>query len=568
MNIKRDFLWILPLSLGLGAILSALQPGNWLIGWLGFSFLFLLAFSLLTLSTKWAGDGASTSFNSANTSFTPLTLSRGSFGSAKNALAWMVALAFALRFAGGVATYLILPINGFSDADDKAGFVYKDAHRRDDQSWQLASSGRIIGDFNQSYAYDQYGGLLTISAFIYRYLSPDAHRPLMLVLVSAFMAALGLPFLWKAVRQQWGDKVAVASGWVYALYPESILLGGSAMREPYLMAFSAFALWGFVSWGLPLQGLRDTPLAPALAGGAREKHSGLLNHRQSLIWLALGLVGMLFVQPTLALVTLVIFAGWVYFASERGRISWWMFAIVAAVFVAGLFILSSALDRQGNLGGGTPIGVINNFMREAVKWDVYQLERGSGWVQKLFDEMPEWLRLPFVMVYGVLQPVLPAALVEPTTLIWRFIAILRALGWYALLPVLILSFVAATNERSEMKRKVFIWLSLAVWGWILFTSLRGGGDQWDNPRYRTFLLLLQAILAGYVWVWWRETRNAWLPRVIMMEVVFLMFFGQWYANRYYHFGGQLPFEQMVAIILGLWALILFGGWWFDRKKRI
>ena len=77
------------------------------------------------------------------------------------------------------------------------------------------------------------------------------------------------------------------------------------------------------------------------------------------------------------------------------------------------------------------------------------MERGSGWVQKLFDEMPEWLRLPFVMVYGVLQPVLPAAFVEPTTLIWRIIAILRALGWYALLPVLILSFVAASTGSGQ-----------------------------------------------------------------------------------------------------------------------
>ena len=86
---QRNFLWILPLSLILGAVLSALQPGNWLIGWLGFSFLFLLTFSLLTLSTKWAGGG--------------------------KILAWMVALAFALRFAGGVATYLALPVNGFQD---------------------------------------------------------------------------------------------------------------------------------------------------------------------------------------------------------------------------------------------------------------------------------------------------------------------------------------------------------------------------------------------------------------------------------------------------------------------
>lgn len=523
---QRDVLWILPLSLGLGAILSFLQSGDWLIGWLGFSFLFFLSFLLLTYSTKWAGGGRT--------------------------LAWMVAIAFALRFAGGVATYLVLPINGFDDEDDRAGFVYTDAHRRDEQAWELAASDSVIGKFNQNYAYDQYGGLLTMSAFIYRYLSPDAHRPLMLVLVSASMAALGLPFLWKAANQQWGDKVAVASGWAYALYPESVLLGGSAMREPYLLAFSAFALWGFVNSGVK-------ELDPAFTNG---------RPFASRLWLVLGIVGMLFVSPVVALVTLVIFAGWMYFASERGRISWWMVVGIVVVFVAGLFVLSSALDRQGNLGGGTPIGVINNFVREAVKWDVYQLERGSGWVQKLFDQMPKWLRLPFVMAYGILQPVLPAALVEPTTLIWKIIAILRAVGWYAMLPVLIMSFVAASTQQLEKKSRVFLWISFTVWGWILFTSLRGGGDQWDNPRYRTILFLWQAILAGNVWVWWRETRNAWLPRVAVMEVVFLLFFGQWYANRYFHFGGQLPFAQMVALILALWALIFFGGWWLDRKKRV
>ena len=114
---QRDFIWILPLSLGLGAVLSALQAGNWLIGWLGFSFLFLLTFSLLTLSTRWAG---------------------GRCPRREKTLAWMVALAFALRFVGGVATYLVLPVNGFDDEDDKAGFVYTDAHRRDAQAWELA----------------------------------------------------------------------------------------------------------------------------------------------------------------------------------------------------------------------------------------------------------------------------------------------------------------------------------------------------------------------------------------------------------------------------------------------
>ena len=518
-RIQRDLLWIAPLSLGLGAVFSLLQSGNWLIGWLGFSFLFLLSFSLLTLATKWADGG--------------------------KILAIMVALAFILRFAGGVTTYLALPVYGYvTDEDQSAGFTYTDAHRRDAQAWGLASSDLPILDaFSKEYAYDQYGGLLAFSAFVYRYLSPDAHRPLMLVLLSALMAALGLLFLWKAAMQQWGTKVAVASGWVYALYPESLLLGGSAMREPYLWVFSAFVLWGFIDW----QNTRS---------------------RNSWIWLGLGIIGMLLVQPTAALMTLAILAGWVYFTNGQGRISWWMVLVFTVVFIAGLFLLSSALNRQGNLGGSNPLDVINNFMREAVKWDVYQLERGSGKVQRLFEQMPEWLHLPFVTVYGIFQPVLPAAFVEPTMLIWRIIAILRALGWYAMLPMLILSFVAAAGEGEEKKRRLFFWLSFVVWGWILFTALRGGGDQWDNPRYRSILFVWQAILAGNVWVWWCESGSAWFQRALAMEVVFLIVFGQWYASRYYYLGRQLPFAQMMAVILGLWALIFVWGLWRDRKRSV
>jgi hypothetical protein len=314
------------------------------------------------------------------------------------------------------------------------------------------------------------------------------------------------------------------------------------MREPYLITFGALALWGFADWQF--------------------NHS-----RRAFLWLGLGLGGMLLVSPVAALVTLLLSAGWLYFARERGRLSWPAAAGIGIVFVAGLFVLASALDRQGSLGGGTPFTVINNFLREAIKMDLHYLERSSGWVQKLFDEMPRFLRIPFVLVYGIFQPVLPAALVEPTTLTWRIIAILRALGWYALLPALVLSFQAAAAQDTDRTRKLLTWIAMVAWGWILLTSLRGGADQWDNPRYRTILFLWQAVLAGQAWLWWRASRSPWPARVLLMEVVFLAFFGQWYANRYYHIGTQIPFVQMTLSILGLWALILFGGLVLDRMRR-
>ena len=515
---NRDLLWGLPLSLAAGATLTSIQPGNWFIGWLGYSVLFLLTFFLLSSSIRWAAGGKT--------------------------LVWMVVLAFVLRFAGGVGTYLALPVFGHAgDEEQSAGFTYTDAYRRDAQAWDLAVSDRPILDaFNSRFAYDQYGGLLAFSAFVYRYLSPDAHRVLMLVLMSALMGALGLPFLWKAVNLQWDEKIAMAAGWFFALYPESVLLGGVAMREPYLLAFSAFCLWGFVDWNI--------------------------NHgKSSLSWLAVGIIGMLLVSPSIALVTLVILGGWLYFSSERGRFPWWVAVVLGVVFVAGLFLLSSALDRNGNLGGGGPLGVIQNFVREAFKWNSYKIERESGWVQKLFEEMPGWMQMPFVMIYGILQPVLPAIFIAPTEIIWKAIGILRAAGWYTLLPALILSFWTGSSSSTGRNRSILLWLSFAVWVWILFTALRGGGDQWDNPRYRTILLMWQAIVAGHVWVWWRETRNAWVGRVIAMEIIFLIVFAQWYANRYLHIGVQLPFGGMVVLILCAWVFIMGWGVWRDRRTR-
>jgi hypothetical protein len=529
----KDLLYIVPVSLALGAGLALIQHGNQLIGFGSFSLLFLFSFISLKFFSSWANGG--------------------------RMLGWIVALAFFLRLVVGVTLHLGLPVYGHTDEDDRAGYVFTDAHRRDNQAWKLATSELPVMDaFSEKYGSDQYGGLLAFNTFIYRYFSPDAQRPLMLVLLSAFFAALGGPFLWKAVNQVFGEKVAWAAAWIFALYPDSVLLGASAMREPYLLTFNTFVLWGFVH---RFYRFEESPAISKLSD-----LSNLLKDRIGWMWIVLGLVGMLLVSPAIALVTILVFAGWIFFASERREISWRGMAGIAIVFILGLFFLSSSLNRSGEFVGTSPLHVINDWFQAAVKWDIKQAVLDSGWIQKIFDESPQWIRLPFITVYGIFQPVLPAAIIHPTILIWKLIGLARALSWYALLPVLTFSFVAAAGQGSRKMRNLVLWLSLFTWIWILLAALRGGADLFDNPRYRTIFFVWQSIVAGYVWVWWRETHNAWFTRILLMEVVFLLFFTQWYASRYYYLGGQLPFAVMVAVILGLWGIILGVGWWRDKRN--
>lgn len=530
----KDLLYLLPVSLVLGAGLAFIQPGTWWIGFSSFSFFFLLSFSLLKFFSSWSGGGRT--------------------------LAWIIALAFFLRFGVGVALHVALPIYGHEDEDDRAGYVFTDAHRRDNQAWKLAASEYpVIDAFSKQYGSDQYGGLLAFNTFVYRYFSPDAQRPLLLVLLSAFFAALGIPFFWKAVSQVFGEKVAWAATWIFALYPDSILLGASAMREPYLLTFNTLVLWGFVH---RFYRFEESPSINKLSD-----LPNLLKDRIGWMWIALGLAGMLLVSPAVALLTIMVFAGWLFFASERREISWRGIAALAVIFILGLFFLSSSLNRSGEFVATSPLHVINDWFQAAVKWDIKQAVIDSGWIQKIFDENPPWIRLPFIAIYGIFQPVLPAALIKPTVLIWKFIYIPRALGWYMLLPVLTFSFVAAAGQGSKKLRNLVLWLSLAAWILILLASLRGGADLFDNPRYRTIFFVWQAILAGYVWVWWWETRNAWLTRILLMEAVFLLVFTQWYVKRYLYWGIRLNEYVMVAVILGLWAIILGVGLWRDKRSR-
>ena len=226
MNKSRALLRLLSLPLvGFlgGAGISALSPGNFWMGWLAAGLLLFICVFLLQAAWRWAGRG--------------------------RILAWMMVLAFVLRLFIGVGLSQALPVYGDDEVVQNAGYLFYDAYHRDQQAWQLAVSDQsLLAAFSQEYSMDQYGGLLIISAAIYRILSPDAMRPLLILILTAFAGAIGVPFFWKSINHRWGEGVAMASTWIFSLYPESILLGASQMREPFLLGLSAIAFWVVVGY--------------------------------------------------------------------------------------------------------------------------------------------------------------------------------------------------------------------------------------------------------------------------------------------------------------------------------
>ncbi|MBI1856098.1 MAG: hypothetical protein HYR93_09595 [Chloroflexi bacterium] len=517
----KDLFFIIPTAFIAGAGLAALQDGIYWIGLFGFSLLLLLGLSALVAAWRWGGGG--------------------------KALAWMTALAFILRLAAGVAVYFSLPVNGYDVPDDKAGYIFTDAHRRDDQAWGLASSNKPLWSaFDKSYAADQYGGLLALSAFMYRYLSPDVQRPLLVLTLAALTAALGVPFFYKSTRLLWDGKLAAVSSWLFVLYPESVLTGGAQMREPFLLTFIAVAFWGFAGW-------------------LKQNESGEKN-RSVWLWLGIGIAGLLLVSPAMALALLVLFGGWLWLRGEKARLPWQVLVGVGGVFLVGVLLLAWSLSRQHDFGGGSPVGVILNWIRDSVKYVIYLLERGSGQIQNIFSKMNPLVQFLFVIGYGIAQPVLPPAFFEPTTLTWRIIAIVRALGWYVVLPLLLYSPIAAWKSEPGRARRLWLWLSAFSWLWILISAIRAGGDQWDNPRYRLIFFGWQALAAGYAWLWWRQHRDNWLPRIFILEIVSVLLYGQWYLARYNSIGFHLPILVVLEVSVVLFVLTFVGGWWWDHWR--
>ena len=313
------------------------------------------------------------------------------------------------------------------------------------------------------------------------------------------------------------------------------------MREPFLLTFIAMAFWGFAEW------LNQ-------------------NQRRGWWWVGIGIAGMLLVSPAMALALMALLGGWLWLRGERKSLSWPILAAIGSVFLIGLLFLAWSLSRQHDFSGGSPIGIILTWFRASVKWVIYLLERGSGQIQNVFSKMNPLMQFLFVVGYGIAQPVLPPAFFAPTTLTWHIIAVFRALGWYLILPLLIYVPIAAWRTTPGRERRLWMWLTFFSWVWILICVIRAGGDQWDNPRYRLVFFGFEALVSGYAWLWWRDHRDPWLPRIAALEILCVLLFSQWYLARYYLIGIHFPILVVLGSSLLLAVGIILGGWLWDRRQ--
>jgi hypothetical protein len=529
---ERKVVFLVIMALVLGAALAlADQSGASLKGWIGFSVLSLIAvFSIFGVWRAVQGD--------------------------RKVLA-AATTAFLVRLVLGLFFLVVLPLAGYKGNEvTRAGYLYKDSFVRDQQAWILATSSSAIMDaFTGKYSGDQYGGLLAVSALVYRYLGFGMHRPGLVLLLPATVAALGVLWLWGTARDWFGapdlddepavrrlpaDFIPLTAAWIFALYPESVFLGSAHMREAFVMACTTLALYS----------LTRIPKAPRTW------------------WIGFGLAFffLLLFQIPVALGFMVVCAGLVVI-EYRPRLSWRYLAFFLAIFLLGFFMVVWNWKNLPSLSNANPLEIVTSWLKNNFGFQSYLIERQSGMIQKLVQGLGKQWLLPIILVYGFAQPVLPATIIDPAVIFWRVFNILRALGWYLLVPFLIYGFVLTLSPRSKPQRPLRIWLNLVTFAWILIAAANAGGDMWDNPRYRVMFLACQAILAAWALWWAVSRRDNWLWRWLAVEAVFVFGFLEWYFSRYVTFLPHLSIWVMTGLTLFMSITIFVGGWLWDRRKR-
>jgi hypothetical protein len=237
--------------------------------------------------------------------------------------------------------------------------------------------------------------------------------------------------------------------------------------------------------------------------------------------------------------------------------------VLSALFVLALILTIRAWSNLLS-GDPQPLDALSAWLTGS-GYEVRELVTVSGFFEQIFRQTPVWAHVPLVTVTGLIQPLLPASIMDNTgVLLTRIVMIWRSLGWFIVLPVLLYAPVATV--RREGWRSLASFLCYVIIFSTVVISYRFGGDQWDSPRYRTALLPILATLVGWAWISARERRDrwmVWLASLVGMETVII---GWWYAGRYYHIPRLSLYPTLlIAAVAGV--VLLIGAGIVERAKR-
>jgi 4-amino-4-deoxy-L-arabinose transferase-like glycosyltransferase len=450
-----------------------------------------------------------------------------------------VALAF--RLGVGVALMRTLPVYGYDEDPQRAGYVFYDSFARDEDSWARAKSDQpLISAFTDRRPSDQYGGLLFLSAAIYRFLGGDVHRPLLIVLPGAIVSSAGVLFAWAFTGLAFGGRAAMRAAWIMALYPESVLLGSSQMREPYLATALAVCLVGY-----------------ALARAGQARNGGQLIGAGSIL-------AAFFSPPTavgmLALVVvLAVWEGWIPWGPSLRVLG----RIAVPTLAAALLVLFVVPRLEGRVG--VPARALELWVQGiAGEWRLRELAAQSDPVANVFRGTPTWAHFPLAVLYGVVQPFLPATIVDPGLALWRVIGLARSLGWFLILPFLFYAPLAAWKGTGG--RSLATILAVLVWTVSVIAAFRASGFLWDSPRYRSIFLVGMAAVAAWAWGHAEGRRDPWLRRSAWLVAFATLVMLQWYVARYW----PTPHLELpgTVLFLALGAAGLIGVWVAADRRRL
>ncbi len=466
-------------------------------------------------------------------------------------LMWLMLGAVLLRLGLGVLFSIVLPVYGWGSDSEKAGYVMKDAYKRDIAAWELAHSNKPLwAAFTQDIRTDQYGGLLFFSALVYRYLGAEHHQPLLIVVAAAFISSITILFSWAFIRLITNETAARIGAWIIALYPEAVLLGSSQMREAFIMSFAAAAFYGLAVYILNRQQRGLWWLLGSLLLSLAFSPPFLILLLGALLLLALGLIILRSNSKTLTMLQGVF----------RLRILLLLFLIAIVAGGVGLWLSWGQIAPKGitNIWD-----LIQWWLRKAAAYQLAISHQDSGWLQREFRKIPDVLHFPVILLYGAMRPFLPAAIIGYGNPVWYAIAIWRSLGWSAMLVSIVFATLRLWLPPQLNKESKIFWLlvCLIVWLGIFISAYRGGGDDWDSPRYRVMFVSLQTGLAAWVW---SEAKRNWhhyiiLRRIAIAGLIFLAWFFPWYMRRYHGFEWQV-ISIFHTISLGFSSAVLYFIW--------